>query len=72
MTKERFLSHLFDSVLFVYFQDLCKNLIMFWVIFGNIGNSKGFTNFQAALYMNWINIFIITLLLLDLLKQHEV
>ncbi len=28
-----FFFHLFDPVLFVYFQDLYENLMMFWVIF---------------------------------------
>ncbi len=27
MTKEIILSHLFDWVLFVYFQDLCENVL---------------------------------------------
>ncbi len=29
MTKKIFFSHLFDTVLFVYFQDLYENLMMF-------------------------------------------
>ncbi len=43
-------SHLFDSVLFVYFQDLYENRMIFWV--RNIENSKGFTNFQAVLSLS--------------------
>ncbi len=33
LLKKIFFSHMFDSVLFVYIQDLYENLMMFWVIF---------------------------------------
>ncbi len=40
---------------------LCKNLIMFWVIFMQKSrNSKGFTNFTAALYI-YIYIYVVWL-----------
>ncbi len=41
-------SHLFDWVLFAYFQDFYENLMMFWVIF--MQKYRRFTNFQAALF----------------------